>query len=137
MQVYLVTCWYIADNILGKGNHKKIRTIYYSSKRFLMLFYWTLDVSLTASYEITLAHPSFRLSVFHCFLKIGSLFFSDIVHDDSWPWYLATDETKFLEKSFCGPNLPPKCPKSVPKLVFFLPFSWVWIIGFLLNCIQS
>ena len=26
------------------------------------------------------------------FLKIGSLVFSDIVHNDSWPWYLVTDE---------------------------------------------
>ena len=30
------------------------------------------------------------------FLKIGSLVFSDIVHDDSWPWYLVTDEVWFI-----------------------------------------
>ena len=32
-------------------------------------------------------------------------FFSDIVHDDSWPWYLATDEARFLKKNSGGPNL--------------------------------
>ena len=46
--------------------------------------YWTLDVSWTASYEITLC-PFVCLSVCPSlnFLKIGSLVFSDIVHDDS------------------------------------------------------
>ena len=32
------------------------------------------------------------------FLKIGSFVFSDIVHDDSWPWYVRTDEARFLKK---------------------------------------
>ena len=31
------------------------------------------------------------------FLKIGSLGFS-MLHDDSLPWYLVTDEAKFLKK---------------------------------------
>ena len=31
------------------------------------------------------------------FLKIGSLVFSDIVHDDSWPWYLMTDRARFFK----------------------------------------
>ena len=44
---------------------------------------------------------SVRLSV----RPIGSLVFSDVVHDDSWPWYLVTDETRFLKKIFGGPNL--------------------------------
>ena len=30
------------------------------------------------------------------FLKIRSLVFSDILHDDSWPWYLVT--ARFLKK---------------------------------------
>ena len=38
---------------------------------------WTLGVSRTASYEITLVRPLLS------FFKIGSLVFSDIVHDDS------------------------------------------------------
>ena len=32
------------------------------------------------------------------FLKIGSLVFSDTVHDNSWPWYLVIDAVKFLKK---------------------------------------
>ena len=50
------------------------------------VFYWTLGVSRPASYEITLARLSIR------FLKIESLVFSEIVHDDSWPWYLVTEK---------------------------------------------
>ena len=50
---------------------------------------WMLDVSQTASYEITLVRQSVCVSA--CppvcpslsFLKIGSLVFSDIVHDYS------------------------------------------------------
>ena len=47
--------------------------------------FWTLDVSRTVSYEITLIGLSVRLSVpaSRNFLKIGSLVFSDIIHDDS------------------------------------------------------
>ena len=28
--------------------------------------------------------------------------FSDIVNDDSWPWYLVTDEARFLNKNFAA-----------------------------------
>ena len=45
------------------------------------LDYWTLDVSWTASFEITIVLLSVRPSLH--FLKIGSLVFSDIVHDGS------------------------------------------------------
>ena len=41
-------------------------------------------------------HPSLN------FLKIESLVFSDIVHDDSWPWYLVTDGARFSKKNFGG-----------------------------------
>ena len=74
-----------------------------------LLKYWMLDVSRTASFdEITLVssvHPSVCLSL--SFLKIGSLDFSDILHDDSWPWYLlVTDKVVFLKKKKNGsPNL--------------------------------
>ena len=46
---------------------------------------WTLDVSRTASYEIILVRLSVCLSIRPSlnFLKIGSLVFSDIGHDDS------------------------------------------------------
>ena len=53
--------------------------------RFLQYFlnFWTLGISQTASCEITLVHLGIHLSL--SILKIGSLVFSDIVHDDSWP----------------------------------------------------
>ena len=58
--------------------------------------YWTLDVTRTASYEITFVPLSVRPSL--SFLKNGALVFSNIVHDDSWPWYLLTDEARFLKE---------------------------------------
>ena len=67
-------------------------------------------------------HLSFRPSL--SFLKIGSLVSSDIVHDDSWSWYLVTDKARFLKKQF-----RPNGPKSGPKWGFS-PFYWVWIIFF-------
>ena len=36
--------------------------------------------------------PFVRLSL--TFLKIGLLDFPDIVHDDSWPWYLVIYEAR-------------------------------------------
>ena len=67
--------------------------------------FWMLDVSRTASYEITLVRLSicpFSVCLSVCpslsFLKIGSLVFSDIVHDDSSPWYLVTDSQIFEKK---------------------------------------
>ena len=62
-----------------------------------------LDVSRTRSYEINLARLPVRQLL--RFLKTGSLAFSDIVHGDSWPWYLVTDEGRFLKKEIDGPNL--------------------------------
>ena len=38
------------------------------------------------------------------FLKIGSLVFSDIVHDDSWPWHLVTDEPDLCKKKIGSLN---------------------------------
>ena len=55
--------------------------------------FWTLDISQTASYEITLIRLSVRLSVrisappflgsSLSFLRIKSLVFAGIIHDDS------------------------------------------------------
>ena len=65
--------------------------------RYLISIYWTFDVSRTASYKITHVSGSVYLSVCPSvrlspsFLKIESSVFSDIVHDDSCPWYLMTD----------------------------------------------
>ena len=52
------------------------------------------------------------------FVKIGSLVFPDIVHGDSWPWYLVTDEAKFLEKNLAARIRVMNEPKSGPKLRF-------------------
>ena len=46
--------------------------------------------------------PSVHLSL--TFLKLGPLVFSDIVHDDNWPWYVKTDEARFLKKKNSGLN---------------------------------
>ena len=53
------------------------------------------------------SHSSVCLSVCPSlsFVKIGSLVFSDIVHDDNWPWYLVTDGIRFKKKQVGGPNL--------------------------------
>ena len=67
---------------------------------------WTLDVSWTASYEITLVRLFVRLSVRPSlsFLKIGSLVFSHIVHGGSWPQHLVTDGARFFLKKLGGQN---------------------------------
>ena len=79
---------------------------------------WTHDVSRTASNEITLVRLSARPSL--RFVKIGSLFFSDIVHDDSWPWYLVPDEARFFgeKKRNWWPNLV-KWTKIGPETKFY------------------
>ena len=59
----------------------------------------------TASYEIILVRLSVHLSVRPfvrlslTFLKIGSLDFPDIVHNDSWSWYLSTYKARLLKKN--------------------------------------
>ena len=68
------------------------------------------------------------------FLKIGWLVFSDIVHEDSWPWYLVTDGARFKKK-----NWSPKCgsngPRSGPNLVFccFVKFGSLVFLGIAYN----
>ena len=67
--------------------------------------------------------PSDRPSL--SFLKIGSLVFCDVVHDDSWPWYLVTDKARFLEKKIFGsPNLGQMAQHRTQNEVFcyFLKF---------------
>ena len=56
-------------------------------------------------------HPSLN------FLKIGSLIFSDILHDDIWLWYLVTDEARFGKK-IGGPNLGPMGLNQFGSYVF-------------------
>ena len=77
-------------------------------------------------------HPSLT------FLKIGSLVFSDIVHYDSWSWYLVTAEARFLKKKKINrqPKFGPSGPKLGPNLGF-LPFSQVCFISFPWNHLQQ
>ena len=58
-------------------------------------------------------------------LKIGSLVFSDIAHDDSWPWHLATDRVTRLKKKFGGQNLGQMGQNRAQSYVFcfFLKFG--------------
>ena len=101
---------------------------------------WTLDVSRTASYEITLVCLSVHLSVRPSlnFVKIGLLVFAGILHGDSWSWYLMTDKARFLKKKKkkWQPEFGPNGNKSGPKWAS-LPFSWVLIIIFPWNCIRK
>ena len=73
---------------------------------------WTLDVSRTASYEITLVRLSGCASVrpSQSFLKIGLLVFSET---------LETDGARFLTKKIGGPNLG----QIGTKTRFFVIFS--------------
>ena len=58
--------------------------------------------------SLTSVRMSVRLSL--NFLKTGSLVFSDIVQDDTRPWYLVTDKARFLKKKI--------------KLA-----AWIWVQG--------
>ena len=73
---------------------------------FIVISFWMLDFSWTVSYE-----------------KFGSLVFSDIVNDDSWPWYLGTDKVRFFGGKKWWPKFRSNGPKPVSKLVFFAIFS--------------
>ena len=58
-----------------------------------------LSVCLSVYLSVCLsARPSLT------FLKIGSLAFSEIVHDDSWPRYVVTDRAIFLKKRLWQPE---------------------------------
>ena len=74
-------------------------------------------------------HPSLNC------LKIGSLVFSDIVQDDTWPWYLVTDETRFLNKIFGSPNMGPMGLNQAQNEVFhhFLEFGLYVFLEFAYN----
>ena len=85
-----------------------LAVIFFTKIAIISIFdYWTLNVSWTVAYEITLIDLSICLS--GClslgFLKIWSLVVSDNVHDDNWPWYLVTDEARFFKTNVSSPNL--------------------------------
>ena len=108
------------------------------------LFLCSCSIYLVAGWLMLVGQPSMKslLSVCPSVTKfsqnwiIRSLdhwIIFDIVHN-SWPWYLVTDEARFLKKIW-PPEFGPNRTKSGPKWGF-LPFSWVWIISFPWNCIQ-
>ena len=110
--------------------------IYRNLRQFLnlclgaLIFYWTLDFSQTASYQITLVrlyvllsiHLSVRRSL--NFLKIGLLVFSDIVRGDIYrtPWYIVIGGAKFLGKKL-EPQILGKQVKIGCRISFFA-FFW-------------
>ena len=69
-------------------------------------------------------HPSLS------FLKIGSLVLSDIVHDDSWPWYLVTNEARFLKKKLAA-RIWGEWGKMEPKIRVFCHFLKIGSFVFL------
>ena len=73
--------------------------------------FWTLDVSQTASYKIILACLSVSSSVTSStsvkFSQNWIISFFYIVHDHSWPWYLVTDEARFLKENIRSPSFDP------------------------------
>ena len=86
--------------------HKRFRWCCFSLKAHKLLKnwnhrrYWTLDVSRTASYEITLVRLSVRPSVTK-FCQNCIFSFFDTVYENSWPWYLVT-EVKLTKKLAVG-----------------------------------
>ena len=85
-----------------------LAVLFFTKIAIISIFgYWTLNVSWTVAYEIALIDLSICLSGRPSlgFLKISSLVVSDNVHDDSWPWYLVTDEARFFKTKVSSPNL--------------------------------
>ena len=126
----------MAVTALPHAHENKINFLKYWSG-FIFHGCCTLDVNLTVSYEITLVRLSIRPSVHLSlgFLKIGSLVFSDIVHDDSWPWDPVTDAATFLIKIMAA-RIWAKWVKGGPETFFLLLFSQVWFISIPWNDIQ-
>ena len=74
------------------------------AETLVVTHFWTLNVYWTDYY---LDRLSFPLPVTK-FSQDWIIFFSDIVHDDSWPWYLVAHEARFLKKKkIGGRNLGP------------------------------
>ena len=63
------------------------------------------------------------------FLKLGLSVFLQVPYIDSLQQCITSSRGKTYEKSFQGPHIGQKGPKSGPNL-FFLLFSQVWFISF-------
>ena len=87
------------------------RSVFNWFSRFWGLFFELVLYYILASSSFFLASVCLSLCLpVSKFLKIWSLVFPDILHDDSWPWHLLTDEARFLEKKWC-PEFGPTGPK--------------------------
>ena len=109
----------VCHNILKKINHFVWRHEVFSLNHF-----WTLTLVrqrlMKSLLSICLSVcPSVCTSL--TFLKIGSLVYSHIVHDDSWPWHLVTD-SQIFEKEIGRLNLG-QMTKTSSKTRFFVIFS--------------
>ena len=118
--------WCAGKNLASICQYKKLKSwinVCVFCFFFLVCFCRTLDVSRTASREITLVRlfvrPFVRLFVRPSlsFLKLGSSVFFDIVHDDSWP-------------KFVGPNFDQMAQNWARNLVFchFLKFGSLFFL---------
>ena len=76
------------------------------------------------------SRPSVRLSVTK-FVKIGSLFFPDIVRSDSWPLYLVTDKARFLKKKKYGGQNLGQMSQNLAQNYFFCHFLKFSLLVFL------
>ena len=102
------------------GNYQlRLKFITYNHFHNILRFFdvgcWTLVDSVLWNHTCLFVRPSVRLSICPSvhrsvrpsvsFLKILSLVFSDIVHDDNWLWYLVVDEARCFKKFFGSPIL--------------------------------
>ena len=93
-------------------------------RSFRFYFVYTLDTQRQSNSVLS----SVSLSVSPVFTKFSHnrfiSFLFDIVHDHSWPWYLVTDEARFLKKKKTtkknsGPNLGPAGLNQAQNEVFY------------------
>ena len=92
--------------------------------------FWALDLSRIASYEVILLRLFVRPSVTKSSQDWIIVFFSDLKQDDSWSWYIVTEEARFFKKHFVGPKLGPT-GLNKPRMSFFCYFLEFWSLVFL------
>ena len=138
LKKYLIYCKYLPLIISGIDYEVKVifnaltrKSTAVEGKKFLELFFgcWTLvwqhpmkSLSSLCPSVCLFVHPSLN------FLNIGSLVFSNIVHDNSWPWYLVTGGDFW--KKIWWPKF------GLNQGLGFWLFSQVWFISFPWNWIQ-
>ena len=84
----------ISASHIGATNFKTLKVKMYTFP--ILIFRCSTLVGQRPIKSLLFVCPSVRLSL--SFLKFGSLVFSDIAHDDSWPWFLVSDGARFLGK---------------------------------------